>query len=92
MEVAEDFERIHPGFEVAGFVAEQGGVWTDDRQKFPRTRGAREFQILCWRGYGRGGGYDYKDKNERFILIGPAGRRRYCFIHAWTCLIEPTRV
>jgi len=52
-EIAENFERIDPSFDGAGFVAEEAGFFADGSEKFPRTGGAGDFE-LCTRGGGVG--------------------------------------
>src|SRR6266567_5010803 len=39
----ENLERIDPSFHAASFVSKQASAHSSCRQKFPRTRGARQF-------------------------------------------------
>ena len=44
MEIAEEFQRVDPGFQLAGFVAEQGGTSTGEREKFPGAYGPGQLE------------------------------------------------
>src|SRR5271165_2013891 len=44
VEVAENFQRVNPGFDVAGFVAEEAGLGAHGGEKFPGADGAGELE------------------------------------------------
>src|SRR5262245_43842513 len=46
MKLPEDFERVHPGFQLSSLVAQEPGALAHYRQELPRTNGSREFQLL----------------------------------------------
>ena len=44
MEIPEDFERIHPGFELATFIPEQTTMPSNRRHKLPWSRSPHQFE------------------------------------------------
>ena len=46
MEITENLQRIDPGLEASGLIAEQARARADDREKLPAADGARQFQLV----------------------------------------------